>query len=120
MPHSVDQQRNLVDSLEHLAAAMDKVIDTLRRDREIALAAVQQLRRDESVVTIAVRNDMSAVRERLTGALHNLDSARAQARREIFHALQREGQSVGQIARLWGISRQLVSRLMRDHGGTAT
>ena len=115
MSHTMDQQRSLVDSIERFAAAMDGAIEALRLDREIALAAIQDLRREESVVAIALRNNMSMVRERLTGALHNLDVARGQARRELFQALQREGQSVGQIARLWGISRQLASRLMRDH-----
>lgn len=108
----------LVRSIEQLADALEVAIETLTEDRALALAAIEELRATESISTIAVNSDMAAIRERFTAAITQLESARGHARAEMFQALQREGYSIGQIARLWGISRQLASRIMRDHPDT--
>ena len=113
MLHTDQQQVSLAGALEQLAQAMDNAMAILAKDREEALATIQELHAGRSVVEIAEQRNMAEVRQRLTTALNELEIARGHARNEIFQALQREGQSIGQIARLWGISRQLASRLAR-------
>jgi ABC-type transporter Mla subunit MlaD len=111
---SQQEHAALARTLEEFATTMQTAIETLAQNREVALGAARDLRSGESVAVIAAKRDMSAVRERLTTALHNLEVARGKARVEIFNTLQRDGHTIGEIARMWGISRQLASRLMRD------
>lgn len=106
---------DVVRALRELSVAMGNVIDTLTSDRQRTLAVIAEIEQGDALVDVARRRDMAQVRERLTTALHHLDLARTNARIQIFRVLQDEGHSIGQIARLWGISRQLASRLMRDH-----
>lgn len=109
------QYVSLIRSLEQLASAMDAAIEALAKDRDMTLATIKELRIEQSVVGIAHKRNVAQLRQGLTAALNSLEVARGQARLEVFRALQHEGQSIGQIARLWGISRQLASRLIRDH-----
>ena len=118
MPHQ-PQPETLVQSVEQLAIAIEKAIHTLTLDHAVALSLIEGLRSDESVEAIVTSNKMASVREEMTDALVELEAARGHARAELFRALLREGSSIGQIARLWGISRQLASRIVREHDGVA-
>ena len=51
------------------------------------------------------------LRTSLSTSLEDLERARHQAQRLLFKILKHEGKSTTNIARAWGISRQLVSRL---------
>ena len=116
MPHQ-PQPETLVQSVELLAASIEKAIETLTLDHSVALSLIEGLRSDESLEAIVTSNKMASVREGMTDALVELEAARGHARSELFHALLREGQTIGQISRLWGISRQLASRIVREHDG---
>jgi hypothetical protein len=54
------------------------------------------------------------VREALMKAADELETARRNSRLAIFVMQQSEGRSVSDISRGWGLSRQLVSRSMKD------
>lgn len=56
---------------------------------------------------IPIRNDLGT-------ALVELERARHRAQQLIFRILVAEGKSATDIARVWGISRQLVSRLLNE------
>jgi DNA-binding phage protein len=58
--------------------------------------------------------DMAAVREAVTRAATDFESARHAARLAVFRVQAAEGMSLGAIARDWGISRQLVSRTLKE------
>ena len=57
-----------------------------------------------------------AVRAEVSRALSKLERARHDARRLLFQLLQSEGCTMTEIGRMWGISRQLVSRLVNESG----
>lgn len=118
MPHQ-NQPETLVQSVEQLATAIEAAIETLTLDHAVALSLIEGLRSEATIEAIANSNNMAAVRERMTDSLLELEAARSRARAELFRALLREGSSIGQIARLWGISRQLASRIVREHDGVA-
>jgi len=103
----------LVESLQQLADAMDSAIATLDVDRTQLAGAIQRIDTAESIAALLHSVDMAHTREHLTAALTQLENARAQARLELFRTLQAEGCSIGEIARMWGISRQLASRIVR-------
>ena len=54
------------------------------------------------------------LRAAVSTAIIELERARHDAQRLLFLLLQAEGQSMTGIARTWGISRQLVSRLVNE------
>ncbi len=118
MPHQ-PQPETLVQSVELLAAAIERAIETLTLDHAVAVSLIEGLRSDESIEAIVRSNKMASVREGMTDALVELEAARGHARAELFRALLREGHTIGQISRMWGISRQLASRIVREQDGVA-
>lgn len=61
----------------------------------------------------ALRNERGvAAREQLRTAMGNFESTRHELRVRAFHTLRRRGRSVTEIAHLFGVSRQLVSRAL--------
>ncbi len=113
MPHQ-QQPETLVQSIEQLATALQAAIETLTIDHAVARSLIEGIRSEETINAIVTKNDMATVRERLTSALTEIEAARGLARAELFRALLREGHTIGQISRLWGISRQLTSRIVRE------
>jgi hypothetical protein len=58
--------------------------------------------------------DIAELRETLTRAAADFEGARHASRLSVFRMQQAEGMSIGAIARAWGFSRQLVSRMMKE------
>jgi hypothetical protein len=58
--------------------------------------------------------DMRAAREALTQAATDFETARHAGRNAVFRLQAASGMSKGAIAREWGLSRQLVSRMMQE------
>ena len=58
--------------------------------------------------------DIVTSRQALTRAAADFEATRHAARIAVFLAQSAEGMSVGAIARDWGFSRQLVSRMMKE------
>ncbi len=58
--------------------------------------------------------DIISVRETLTQAAVDFEAARHASRLSIFRLQLAEGMSLGAIARAWGFSRQLVSRMLKE------
>lgn len=109
---------NVLRALRELSVAMDDLIDTLTADRQGTRSVIVEIEQGDAIVDVARRRNMAQVRERLTNALDVFDRARADARTQIFRSLQHEGHSIGEVARLWGISRQLASRFVRENAET--
>ena len=57
---------------------------------------------------------VSELRADLVDRLARFEEARHAMRVACFHLSHTEGLSIGEIARLWGISRQLTSRLINE------
>jgi AraC-like DNA-binding protein len=62
--------------------------------------------------------DLIAVRIRVNERFDELERCRRRWRVAFFQLQADTGMSLGAIAREWGLSRQLVSRLMSDHTET--
>ncbi len=58
--------------------------------------------------------DISVVRQVLTRAAADFEATRHATRISIFRLQVAEGMSLGAIAREWGLSRQLVSRMLKE------
>jgi DNA-directed RNA polymerase specialized sigma subunit len=55
-----------------------------------------------------------SLRASLSDSLAVLERTRHDAQRLLFQLLHQEGQTMADIGRMWGISRQLVSRLVNE------
>jgi hypothetical protein len=82
----------------------------LRRTRKRVMKG--QLDVDPSTIP-----DLIAVRVNVNGRFEELERCRRRWRAVYFRLEAEAGKSFGEIARQWGLSRQLVSRLMNDEWG---
>ena len=60
--------------------------------------------------------DIVSARETLSVAAAGFQAERHVSRVSVFRVQRAEGMSLGAIARAWGLSRQLVSRMLREDG----
>ncbi|HEY7626873.1 MAG TPA: hypothetical protein VH761_07390, partial [Ilumatobacteraceae bacterium] len=82
-------------------------------DADLAAAVMQALTTAPSMTEIAARFPISEERTHLTQALDRFEARRRHARVALWRVMLAEGCSIGEIARIFGLSRQLVSRQLR-------
>ena len=100
--------------LEQFLATIRDTIDSLEREHAVVAHVLDELRDGHDLRAIVEHAGTTIERDHMTAALSRLEEARRLTRVEMFRALTREGCSLGEIARMWGVSRQLVSRILRD------
>ena len=102
-------------------AAVDAVESA--SERTIAALVAAREARDLSRANIAAGRPMTdlermiepqSLRASVSDALTELERTRHDAQRLLFQLLHTEGQTMADIGRTWGISRQLVSRLVNE------
>jgi hypothetical protein len=101
--------------------ALDDVIQASMAARQVLRQSETMLRRlrrhlekGSSLAEAFARIDISHERQATFDRLTALEHARREARRAIIALGVSEGLSLGQLARQWGVSRQLVTRLAKE------
>lgn len=100
-------------------------IDALQQVSERLVGTLQEARDALEVVRLLVQSgrplgeleqvlEPQPLRTSLSDALADLERSRHEAQRLLFVLLQSEGQTLADIGRTYGISRQLVSRLVNE------
>ena len=87
---------------------------TFGHEAEVTARLLTALESEPSITQLAASFPISQERNRLTSALDTYESCRREARIAFWRILLAEGCSIGEISRIFGISRQLVSRQLRD------
>ncbi|MDQ1511010.1 MAG: hypothetical protein QOG50_2854 [Actinomycetota bacterium] len=104
-------------ALDDLDALIDAVADA-RKDLRSYQSVLEKNHRHLAVggraSDMAVRFDVRAVRTSLTDRLNLLERARNASRRSLWRLQASEGRTIAEIARIWGLSRQLISRALRS------
>ena len=103
-------ERATVAFAETLAEASRRI----EREQRLLAVVLADLRTDVPFIETVDKVDMGEGRENLTTAFAGMEAARRQVRVQMFRALLAEGYSIGEIARRWGVSRQLASRILRE------
>jgi hypothetical protein len=67
-----------------------------------------------NITALAAAFPISQERVRLASALENYETYRRDARTALWRVMLAEGCSIGEIGRIFGLSRQLVSRQLKD------
>ena len=111
----VEQLRSrYVESLDAVERASGRTIAALEdagRARDIARGIVSSGR---PLVELERELELQPLRSSVSDALAELERARHDAQRLLFILLNAEGQTLADIGRSYGISRQLVSRLVNE------
>jgi DNA-directed RNA polymerase specialized sigma24 family protein len=101
-------------ALDAVQAATERTISALQdtqQARGIAREAALQGRPVSELENVV---HPQVLRASLSDALAELERTRHVTQRLLFLLLQAEGQTLADIGRMWGISRQLVSRLVHE------
>jgi hypothetical protein len=112
---SLDHLRD--DALRDLELLLEKVAalrGELRRFETPLRRARAHLARGGTATDLHSVIDIVTARETLSRAALEFESIRHTSRISIFRMQVAEGMSLGAIARDWGVSRQLVSRMMKE------
>jgi hypothetical protein len=118
-PGSAEVARDALrdQALGDLDELMDVVADT-RKDLRSYQSVLEKNRRHLAAggraSDMAVRFDVRAVRTSLTDRLDRVERARNASRRSLWRMQASEGRTIAEIARMWGLSRQLISRALRS------
>jgi hypothetical protein len=108
----------LVQSLAALRISADNLHHALNEGAAAYLAVRAHLLNGGRVSDLEQFIEPAPLRAGLSGALDEFERRRHENQRTMFRLLRAEGWTPAHIARLWGISRQLVSRLINEHPGT--
>ncbi|MGZ6992660.1 MAG: hypothetical protein ACXVKJ_16235 [Ilumatobacteraceae bacterium] len=102
-----------------LRNAMDDAAATFAHEADVAAALLHALDHEPSISALASNYPVAEERKRLTVALDNYETCRRDARIALWQLMLSEGRSIGEISRIFGLSRQLVSRQLRDDRHTS-
>ena len=105
--------------LQHFVDTMHSTSVTLGAEAETVQRLHDALADGGDLVALIAHLPIADERDRLTVAITQLEESRRLARAHLFDALNKHGISIGEVARIWGISRQLASRIIRDLNLTA-
>jgi hypothetical protein len=100
-----------IDAVQDAAGRTITALQDAQTAREVAREVVLQGRPISDLEHVIHPQPMRAA---LSDSLAELERARHDAQRLLFQLLQAEGQTLADIGRMWGISRQLVSRLVNE------
>ena len=101
-------------SIEVLAQASDQVSDVLERSAQARDVVRRHVAQGGSLSDIEKFLDPEPLRASVSQAITDLERARHETQRLLFRLLHSEGRTMTDIGRTWGISRQLVSRLINE------
>lgn len=109
-----DSRTDALAAFTALHDALTEAARTFGHDATVANALIDALRDEPSITALANRFPISEERNRLASVLQHYETCRRDARLALWRVMLGEGCSIGEVARIFGLSRQLVSRQLRD------
>jgi hypothetical protein len=120
----LEQQASDLDAvmgaLDEVLAALDRHDDRAARIRARAEAVRARSLAGESYLQVVEQVGRPAIVSLLSESLRDLADAGAILRRDEARALRAEGCTIDRVAQIFGVSRQRVSVLLRDHESLRT
>jgi DNA-directed RNA polymerase sigma subunit (sigma70/sigma32) len=103
-----------VESLDALEHASSRAVAALEHARQGRVVARDFVREGRPLAELEREIEVQPLRASVSDALSDLERARHETQRLLFQLLHAEGQTLADIGRTFGISRQLVSRLVNE------
>ena len=107
-------QDDVLVALERVAAALEENNRQNRIASSRCKSVAKQRAKGRSYREIVAEEDRPLIVEMLTGNLDRLLAAGAELRRAQARALHNEGATMEEIAKLFGVTRQRISALLRQ------
>jgi hypothetical protein len=107
-------RREYLAALEHLGEKSRQVHETLDTSAASLSVVRDHLRAEGDASDFMAVLQPAAMRAALSTALDDFERARHRSQKLLFRLLIAEGMTASEIARAWGISRQLVSRMVNE------
>ncbi len=115
----MSSQDEVVEAVEELIAAVAVARAEMRRAEQSLQRALRRIKEGERIESLIVQRPPAEKRQAFLGALEEVHRTRHAVRQKVFvHVLER-GVTISEMARAWGISRQLASRYVREGGGAS-
>ena len=113
-----DPDRDLVVASLKKVLELDQDVRRRLRDNEGRVRkAIRELEKGSTIATAMEVTKASEGRQSVNEGLDSLALARHEVRLAITVASLKEGMSIGDLGRAWGISRQLASRYAKEARG---
>ena len=112
-------QDEVVQAIEELIAAVEAARAEMRRAEQGLRRALQRIAAGEPIESLIVIRPPAEKRKAFLDALEEVHRTRHAMRRKVFAYSQQRGVSVAEMARSWGISRQLASRYLKEESASS-
>ena len=110
----MNQRAQALVGLQEFREEAATLRSALRRVERVLERVCRQVEREVPVHEVMDQIGVGELRAELVERLTRFEEARRRMRVACFRMSLTEGLSIGDIARLWGISRQLASRLVNE------
>jgi DNA-directed RNA polymerase sigma subunit (sigma70/sigma32) len=107
-------QQRYLSALDHVERASERTISVLKETRGAREVARQLIQSGRPLGEFERVIEPQPLRASVADALSELERSRHGAQRLLFQLLHSEGHTLADIGRSYGISRQLVSRLVNE------
>jgi len=101
-------------AIDHVQRASEQTIVALQATLDAREVTREVVERGRPLIELQNVIKPQELRASVAKALGELERTRHDAQRLLFQLLHAEGQTMADIGRMWGISRQLVSRLVNE------
>jgi hypothetical protein len=115
-----EETANFLVALSDLDAALDRSLAMTQRMRDRIAFLREQIDAGHRLPEVVPAEQSPLLVQLLTESANLLHTYGTRVRRTEARALHREGMTMDEIARLFGVSRQRVSALLRDNSSDAT
>ena len=113
-------REELLQSLKELGEASQRLHEALNAGAGSFSVVRTLVEEGRGIRNLAEMIDPVPLRAALAESMQRLERARHDTQRAMFQLLRSEGMTNADIARMWGISRQLVSRMVNERPGGAS
>ena len=112
------RRRDLVVAMEEITAAGKDLTDLFDHLELVLRDAVGQIERGARALDVAQSMGLADRRESVNAAADRVRKGRHAVQLAMFLVALDEGESRAEIARVWRVSRQLISRMIREGADT--
>lgn len=114
LPVARDLKRSTADGIEELLSATSILRSELGSHEEICRTLLSEVRDDHEMSGVLPAIHADTWRSAITDAIRDFEAARHRVRLLLVAIEIEEGRSIGEVARSWGVSRQLASRWVQE------
>ena len=112
-----DLEQSATDGIEELIGATSVLRSELNAHEAICRKVLDEMRVDREITGTLLHVRADAWRAAVTNALRRFEAARHRVLLVLVAIQVQEGRSIGEVAKDWGVSRQLASRWVQESSG---